>query len=75
VSVCSPHMRAGVQGRADARLRTYDPSESDMSRDKKAQYSLHQEYILQSARYVCKEVAMLHPEKQNTFLKLCKRQR
>lgn len=57
VSICSPHMRAGVQGRADARLRTYDPSESDMSREKKAQYSLHQQFILQSARYVCTEVA------------------
>jgi hypothetical protein len=28
-----------------------------MSREKKAQYSLHQQFILQSARYVCTEVA------------------
>ena len=53
-AVCGAHMGAGVHGRADARLRSMDPTEaapvwSSLSKER-AGFSVHREYTLQSAR-------------------------
>lgn len=52
MGMCREHMSAGVQGRADARTRSYDPPvvrKSSLAEERES-YSLHREYALQSAR-------------------------
>ena len=60
VSVCRPHMSAGIHGRADARSRSFEPDDGAAGRagSKSRQaaagepFSLHLEYAVQSARCV-----------------------
>lgn len=64
VSICRPHMRAGVQGRADARTRSFEPGTSQGVRGTsgkgQTEFSLHLEFALQSARCVNAKGPSLH---------------
>jgi hypothetical protein len=68
VSICRPHMSAGIHGRADARTRSFEPDDGAtglagrklrQAAGEREQFSLHLEYAVQSARCARKRPACI----------------